>query len=402
MQRVRKKIQPEIGEEQCGFVEGKGTVNAVYILRTVIERSIEVNKDLHLCFIDYTKAFDKVRHVNMIRMLEDLQIDGKDIRLIKNIYWKQQAAIRIDNEVRQYQPIKRGVRQGCVMSPDLFSLYSENIFRNIEDINGISIGGRNINNIRYADDTVLIADNEQDLQHLVDAVVVHSEQLGLELNCKKTQVMVVTRKNEIPQCNIQVNGNILQQVNRYNYLGTVITSDGRCLEEIRTRIAMAKVAFSKMKNILTNKKMSIETRKRVLRGYIEPVLLYGCETWTMSSQAEKHLMAAEMWFLRKMQRIPWTDRKTNDQVLQETNENRKLIREIRRRQSKFFGHVMRRNGLENLVTTGKIEGNRPRGRPRGKYLDGLATWHGRDRNTELIHDTGDRVKWRVMTVVYFL
>ena len=213
--------------------------------------------------------------------------------------------------------------------------------------------------------------------------------------------MVVTRKNEVPQCNIQVNGNILQQVNRYNYLGTVITSDGRCLEEIRTRIAMAKVAFSKMKNILTNKKMSIETRKRVLRGYIEPVLLYGCETWTMSSQAEKHLMAAEMWFLRKMQRIPWTDRKTNDQVLQETNENRKLIREIRRRQSKFFGHVMRRNGLENLVTTGKIEGNRPRGRPRGKYLDGLATWHGRDRNTELIHDSGDRVKWRVMTAHAF-
>ena len=112
----------------------------------------------------------------------------------------------------------------------------------------------------------LIADNAQDLQQLVDAVVVHSEQLGLELNCKKTQVMVVTRKNEVPQCNIQVNGNILQQVNRYNYLGTVITSDGRCLEEIRTRIAMAKVAFSKMKNILTNKKMSIETRKKSDEG----------------------------------------------------------------------------------------------------------------------------------------
>ena len=127
----------------------------MYILRTVIERSIEVNKDLHLCFIDYTKAFDKVRHVNMIRMLEDLQIDGKDLRLVKNIYWKQQAAIRIDNEVGQYQPIKRGVRQGCVMSPDLFSLYSENIFRNIEDMDRNQHWGRYINNIRYADDTVL-------------------------------------------------------------------------------------------------------------------------------------------------------------------------------------------------------------------------------------------------------
>ena len=127
MQRVRKKIQPEIGEEQCGFVEGKGTVNAVYMLRTVIERAIEVNKDIHLCFIDYTKAFDSVRHVSMVDMLADLQIDGKDIRLIKNIYWKQQAAIRIDNEVGQYQPIKRGVRQGCLMSPDHFP-YTVKIF----------------------------------------------------------------------------------------------------------------------------------------------------------------------------------------------------------------------------------------------------------------------------------
>ena len=397
MQRMRKKIQPEIGEEQCGFVEGKGTVNAVYMLRTVLERSVEVNKDVHLCFIDYTKAFDRVRHVNMVEMLADLQIDGKDLRLVKNIYWKQQAAIRIDSTVGQYQSIKRGVRQGCVMSPDLFSLYSENIFRNVEDINGIIIGGRIINNIRYADDTVLIADSEQDLQHLVDAVVAHSEQLGLELNCKKTQIMVVTKKNDIPRCNIHVNGNILQQVDRYNYLGTVITSDGRCLEDIRTRIAMAKVAFSKIKNILTNKKMSIETRKRVLRCYIEPVLLYGCEAWTLSSQAEKQLMAVEMWFLRRMQRIPWTARKTNDQVLQETNESRKLIREIRRRQSNFFGHVMRRNGLENLVTTGKIEGKRTRGGQRSKYLDGLTTWHGRDRNTELIHDSSDRSTWRIMT-----
>ena len=78
----------------------------------------------------------------------------------------------------QYQPIKRGVRQGCVMSPDIFSLYSENIFRNVEDTNGISIGGRNINNIRYADDKVLIADNEQDLQQLVDAAFAHRNNWG--------------------------------------------------------------------------------------------------------------------------------------------------------------------------------------------------------------------------------
>lgn len=125
--------------------------------------------------------------------------------------------------------------------------------------------------------------------------------------------------------------------------------------------------------------------------------MYGCEAWTMSKQADNHLMAVEMGFLRKMQRIPRTDRKTNDQVLQETNEDRKLIREIKLIQSTLFGHVMRRNKLENLVTTGKIEGTRAKGRPRSKYLEALTMWHGRDRYTELIHDSINRVRWGNMT-----
>ncbi|GFO09466.1 DNA replication licensing factor mcm8 [Plakobranchus ocellatus] len=89
MMRVRNKIKPEIAEEQCGFVEGKGTTNAIYILRTLIERALEVQKDVNLCFIDYTKAFDRVRHDEIIKQLTQLKIDGKDLRIIKNMYWDQ-------------------------------------------------------------------------------------------------------------------------------------------------------------------------------------------------------------------------------------------------------------------------------------------------------------------------
>ena len=127
MMRVRNKILPEIAEEQCGFIEGKGTINAIYMLRAIIERALEVQKDLYLCFIDYTKAFDRVQHDNIINILENLHIDGKDLRIIKNMYWEQTAAIRIENEVSEFIKIKRGVRQGCVLSPDLFSLYSETV-----------------------------------------------------------------------------------------------------------------------------------------------------------------------------------------------------------------------------------------------------------------------------------
>ncbi|GFO06958.1 LINE-1 reverse transcriptase [Plakobranchus ocellatus] len=114
MLRIRNKIKPEIAEEQCGFVEDKGTSNAIYILRTLIERALEVQKDVYLCFIDYTKAFDRVCHNEIITELKQLNIDGKDLRIIQTMYWEQTAAMRIENKTSTFQDIKRGVRQGSL------------------------------------------------------------------------------------------------------------------------------------------------------------------------------------------------------------------------------------------------------------------------------------------------
>ena len=193
-------------------MEGKGTANVIFILRTLIERALEIQKDVYLYFIDYTKAFDRVRQDEIIKELTKFRIDGKDLRIIKNMYWEQTAAMQVEGEISAFQKIKRGVRQGCVLSPDLFFLYSEIIMRNMEGQPGIRVGGHNINNLRYADNTVLISENEKDLQQLLNIVESKSKEKGLELNSKKTEVMVISRKEEPPLINITINGIKLKQI----------------------------------------------------------------------------------------------------------------------------------------------------------------------------------------------
>ena len=202
MARLRNKIRPEISETQFGFVADKGTTNAIYTITTIAERCIEMQKDIYRCFIDYSKAFDKVRHEDLFQILDQLDIDGKDLRILRNLYWNQTAAVRICGECSEESPIKRGVRQGCVLSPDLFNLYSEVILREMEDIKGICVGGHNINNLRYADDTVLIAQSEQTLQEMLDTVVDASQRRGLSLNISKTESMVISKKLQPPKCNL--------------------------------------------------------------------------------------------------------------------------------------------------------------------------------------------------------
>jgi hypothetical protein len=358
---------------------------------------MEVQKDLYLCFIDYQKAFDNVKHEKLFQILEKIGLDGKDLRVLRNLYWKQTATIRVDGSLGRWVEIKKGTRQGCVLSPDLYNLYSEYIMRKIEGMEGIKVGGVNVNNLRYADDTTLIADSNSKLQKLLNAVVQESEKLGLKINEKKTFCMVVTNKKIVPACRLQIKGKPVQQIEQFTFLGSLITSNGKSEQEIKRRVAIAKTAFQNMKNVLTSRHINISTRSRILRCYVLSTMLYGCETWTVSKEMQNKIEAAEMWFLRRMLRISWIKKKTNDEVLKLAGMERSLLKAVKKKQLEFFGHVMRKRTIENLVTTGKINGKRARGRPRLKYVESMCEGLGRTITpNELIHLTYDRVRWSLV------
>ncbi|GFN96625.1 RNA-directed DNA polymerase from mobile element jockey-like [Plakobranchus ocellatus] len=110
MKRMRNKLLPEVSEIHYGFMADRGTRNDIFVLRTFMERAIEVQDDLHLCFIDYSKAFDKVKDSDLFGILLRRNCDRKDLRVIRNLYWEQESAIRVDNDCSKYRPVCKGVR----------------------------------------------------------------------------------------------------------------------------------------------------------------------------------------------------------------------------------------------------------------------------------------------------
>ena len=393
-ERLRRKVEETVDRAQFGFRKGKGTRNAIFVLRTIIERSIEKQKDLFMCFVDFEKAFDTVRHEVLVERLRMLGVDPADLRVMTNLYWGQRAVVKIGDDKSDWVKIERGVRQGCVLSPDLFSLYSQAVMDEMEDLEGVTVGGMNINNIRYADDTVLIADTEEKLQRLVDRLDVECRGVGLKINIGKTEVMGVTKRKEQLRVNVNVGGEAVKQVRTFRYLGSLMDEDGRCDAEIRSRIGMGKANFGQMRRILTSMSLSIGIRLRILKCYIWSVMLYGCETWTVSKEMKKRLEAAEMWFIRRMMRVPWVERRTNEEVLRRAGVTRELMTVVKRRQLGYLGHVLRGDGMERDSLLGMIEGKRAPGRQRKKYMDGIKELLGREKIEEVVELAGNREVWR--------
>ena len=183
-------------------------------------------------------------------------------------------------------------------------------------------------------------------------------------------------------------------------MGSVVTRDGRCVDEIKTRIAIAKTAFNKVKPLVTNRSISVSLRKRFIKSYVWSTLLYGCEAWNVNKEMERKIEAMEMWLYRRMLRIPWTDRVTNEAVLHRAGADREMMRMMRQRQLRFLGHVMRRRQLESVCVMGKVEGRR--GRPRIKLVDTLAKAVGGGMTpAQLLQMTDRRSDWRSMVADVF-
>ena len=182
----------ELPDVQASFRKGSGTRDQIANIRWIIEKAREFQKNIYFCIIDYAKAFDCMDHIKLWKILKDMGIPDHLTCLLRNLYTGQEATVRTGHGTTDWFQIGKGVPQGCILSPCLFNFYAEYIMRNVgleKAQAGIKIAGRNINNLRYADDTTLMAKNEEELKSLLMKVKVESEKVGLKLNIQKTRIM---------------------------------------------------------------------------------------------------------------------------------------------------------------------------------------------------------------------
>ena len=171
----------ELPDVQAGFRKGRGTRDQITNIRWIMEKAREFQKNIYFCFIDYAKAFAYVDHNKLWKILKEMGIPDHLTYLLRNLYTGQEATVRTGHGTTDWFQIGKGVCQGCILSPCLFHLYAEYIMRNagLEEAQaGIKIAGRNISNLRCADDTTLMAESEEDLKSILMKVKEESEKLA--------------------------------------------------------------------------------------------------------------------------------------------------------------------------------------------------------------------------------
>ena len=190
--RLQEYMNCELPDVQAGFRKGRGIRDQIANIHWIIKKSREFQKNIYFCFINRDKAFDCVDHNTLWKILQEMGIPDHLTCLLRYLYADQEATVRTGHGRTDWFQIGKGVCKGCILSPCLFNLYAEYIMRNagLEETQvGIKIAGRNINNLRYTDDTTLMAESEEELKSLLMKVKEESEKVGLKLSIQKSKIM---------------------------------------------------------------------------------------------------------------------------------------------------------------------------------------------------------------------
>ena len=401
LQRITSAVDNILRQEQACFRKGRSCIDHIFVLRQILEQSREWNSTLYVAFVDFEKAFDSLHRKSLWKILRHYGIPQKLVDIIKSLYENFECRVTHSNNLTEPFKVNTGVKQGCILSPVLFSLAIDWIMKNVTQ------GKRQglqwtltsvLEDLDYADDLGLLANRHQDIQHKTDHLSATASKIGLKVNTKKTQVLRINGNNNNP---VTISRRPIEDVEVFNYLGSMVTTSGDCDKEVISRIGKANQAFAMLRSIWRSTGLNIQNKLRILDSNVLIILLYGSECWKTSSTIERKLEVFQNKSLRRILKIFWPNTISNEELHKRTGV-RSISETIRTRRWRWLGHVYRMppNSLPRVALRWTPQGKRNRGRSR-------ETWRRtvqKDLKTRgLTMETAprvanDRTKWRSLAV----
>ena len=379
--RIRDKTEMVISEVQGGFRRGRGCTDQVFVVRQICEKYLAKGKDVYFAFMDLEKAYDRVDRVAMWNVLRLYGVDGKLLDAVKSLYVDSKACVRVGNGMSEWFPVRVGLRQGCVMSPWLFNLFIDGVVR---EVNACVLGRGlglvderdcmwELNQLLFADDTVFVADSEEKLCRLVAEFGRVCERRKLRVNVGKSKVMRCTRGEEGARMNVILNGEVLEEVDKFKYLGSVVAANGGIEADVCHRVNEGCKMLGALKGVMKCRGLGMNVKKVLYEKVIVPTVTYGSECWGMKVSERQKLNVFEMRCLRSMVGVSRMDRVRNEVVRQRTGVEIELGTRVDMNVLRWFGHVerMENERLLKRVMNARVNGRGARGRPRLGWMDGV-------------------------------
>ena len=230
---------------------------------------------------------------------------------------------------------------------------------------GIKIAGRNINNLRNADDTTLMAESEEELKSLLMKVKEESEKVGLKLNIQKTKIMAFG-----PITSWEIDG---ETVSDFIFGGFKITADGDCSHKIKRSLLLGRKVMTNLDRLLKSRDITLPTKVCLVKAMFSPVVMYGCECWTVKKAECRRIDAFELWCWRTLLRVLWTARRSNQSILKEISPGCSLEGLMLKLKLQYFGYLMQRVDSLEKTDAGRGSGQEEK----GMTEDEMAGWHHR-------------------------
>lgn len=384
LQRLKYQLSNAQSIDQAAFKSGFSTCDHLQCMNQLIEKCTEYQMPIYFAFIDFKKAFDTIEHNVIWSTLEMFGVPIQYIELLRSIYANSTSSILTDKKGRKF-PINRGVKQGDPISPLLFSTVLEGVFRNLEWQNkGININGNNLNNLRFADDIVLISNDAEELQQMVSELQEECAKVGLEANEDKTKVMT----NSTPSP-IKLQNATLEYVKKYVYLGQLLSFEEK-EAEVERRISNAWKKFWSLKDLF-NLNLPTHVRKYIFDSSVLPILTYGCQMWNNCQSTMNKLIVCQRSMERALLKISIMSHTRATDIRSMTNFE-DVIRRAKSLKWDWAGHIIRLddNRWTKLVTEWTPYGNTRRvGRQQKRWRDELKSFR-----PDYQRLARDRTKWK--------